>query len=79
MAEDGVGGWRFTVVVEVVVLWLVRRVGSHATVHLVLKNDVQGVDDAGDVWRREGLSACGPQRRVVRTAKTYNRGWSTAG
>ena len=28
-------------------------IGIHATsVHLVLKDDVQGVDDAGDVWRR---------------------------
>jgi hypothetical protein len=44
-------------------VWLVRRVrcvGSHAMVHLVLKNDVQGVDDAGDVCERD-LSACCPE------------------
>jgi hypothetical protein len=46
-------GWRFTIVVVVVVVDGEVRcvgIGMHATsVHLVLKDDVQGVDDAGDV------------------------------
>ena len=45
MAEDGVGGWRFTVVVVVVM----RCVEVFETTRLVLEDDVQGVDDAGDV------------------------------
>jgi hypothetical protein len=64
---DGWMGWRFTIVVVVVVVVVdgeVRCVGIgiHATsVHLVLKDDVQGVDDAGDVCRG-GLSASGAER-----------------
>ena len=45
VAEDGVGGWRFTVVVVVVM----RCVEVFETTRLVLEDDVQGVDDAGDV------------------------------
>ena len=35
-------------------------IGIHAMVHLVLKDDVQGVDDAGDVCGG-GLSASGAE------------------
>ena len=73
MAEDGVGGWRFTVVVVVVM----RCVEVFETTRLVLEDDVQGVDDAGDVCRGV-LSVVDLGRNGVKAAKTYNRGRSTA-
>ena len=57
MAEDGVGGWRFTVVVVVVMMC----VEVSETTRLVLEDDVQGVDDAGNVCRGVLLVA-GPGR-----------------
>jgi hypothetical protein len=69
---DGWMGWRFTkVAVVVVVDGEVRCVGIgiHATsVHLVLKDDVQGVDDAGDVCGG-GLSTSGAERLEDRRQK----------
>ena len=73
MAEDGVGGWRFTVVVVVVM----RCVEVFETTRLVLEDDVQGVDDAGDVSRGV-LSVADPGTSGVKATKTYNRGRSTA-
>ena len=73
MAEDGVGGWRFTAVVVVVM----RCVEVFETTRLVLEDDVQGVDDAGDVCRGV-LSVADPGRSGVKATKTYNRGRSTA-
>ena len=73
VAEDGVGGWRFTVVVVVVM----RCVEVFETTRLVLEDDVQGVDDAGDVCRGV-LSVADPGRSGVKATKTYNRGRSTA-
>jgi hypothetical protein len=46
---------------------------------LVLKDDVQGVDDAGNVWERD-LSAPEVWYGVTSLAvETYNRGRSTEG
>jgi hypothetical protein len=47
------------------------------TTRLVLEDDVQGVDDAGDVCRGVLLVA-DPGRSGVKATKTYNRGRSRA-
>ena len=47
------------------------------TTRLVLENDVQGVDDAGDVWHAV-LAAAESKVAGRHRGCTYNQGWSRA-
>ena len=71
------GWWRFVVEVVLVVVVGYEVDDATPTTRLVLEDDVQGVDDAGDVCRGV-LSVADPGRSGVKATKTYNRGRSTA-
>jgi hypothetical protein len=61
-----------------VLLFRSHRRACRQAKRLVLEDDVQRVDDAGDVWK-DHRSAAVAEERWVWTVMTYNRGWSRGG
>jgi hypothetical protein len=62
-------------------MFLVERIFGVADVdvgatRLVLEDDVQSVDDAGNVWDSGSVLVAGKWADVWVEGNTYNRGWS---